>query len=87
MIHKRVKCLPKIESKRTGERKALKQIAEREKIKLEECVFVGDHDNDLKIAEEAGLSIAFNAHSEELKKVANVVVAKKDLREILKYVL
>ncbi len=66
---------------------ALKQIAEREKIKLEECVFVGDHDNDLKIAEESGLSIAFNAHSEELKKVADVVVGKKDLREVLRHIL
>lgn len=66
---------------------ALKKIVEKEKIKLEECVFVGDHDNDLKIAEEAGLSIAFNAHSEELKKVADVCIEKKDLREILKYVL
>ena len=66
---------------------ALKKIAEKEKIKLSECVFVGDHHNDVKIAEEAGLSIAFNAHSEELKKVADVVVEKKDLREILKFVL
>ena len=66
---------------------ALKQIAERENIQLEECVFVGDHNNDVKIAEEAGLSIAFNAHSEELKKVANIVIEKKDLREILRYVI
>jgi len=66
---------------------ALKQIAERESIKLEECVFVGDHDNDVKIAEEAGLSIAFNAHSEELKRVTNVNIEKKDLREIFKYIL
>lgn len=65
---------------------ALKQIAEREKISLKECVFVGDHENDLKIAEESGLSIAFNAHSEELKKIANVVITKKDLREVLKYI-
>jgi len=66
---------------------ALKEIAERENLKLEECAFVGDHDNDLKIAEEAGLSIAFNAHSEELKKVADVCIEKKDLREVLKHVL
>jgi len=66
---------------------ALKQIAEKENLSLKECVFVGDHDNDLKIAEEAGLSIAFNAHSEELKKVVNIVIEKKDLREILRYIL
>lgn len=66
---------------------ALKEIAEKEKIKLSECVFVGDHDNDVKIAEEAGLSIAFNAHSEELKRIANVNIEKKDLREVLRFVL
>ena len=66
---------------------ALKQIAEKENLKLEECVFIGDHHNDVKVAQEAGLSIAFNAHSEELKKVANVCTDKKDLREILKYIL
>jgi HAD superfamily phosphoserine phosphatase-like hydrolase len=66
---------------------ALRQIAKRENLALEECVFVGDHDNDLKIAKEAGLGIAFNPHSEELRRVADIVIEKKDLREILKHVL
>ncbi len=66
---------------------ALKQIAKREKIKLKECVFVGDYLNDIKIMQEAGLGIAFNCVHEELKKVADVVVEKKDLREILRYIL
>ena len=66
---------------------ALKKIAEREKIKLEECVFVGDYLNDLKIMQEAGLGIAFNCEHDELKKVADVVIDKKDLREILRYII
>jgi len=66
---------------------ALKHIAEREKIKLEECVFIGDYLNDVKVVEEAGLGIAFNTQEDELKKVADVVIEKKDLREVLKYIL
>jgi len=65
---------------------ALKKIAEREKLSLKECVFIGDYLNDLKIIQEAGLGIAFNCRHEDLKKAADVVIEKKDLREILKYV-
>ena len=70
-----------------GKALALKKIAEREKISLKECAFVGDYLNDIKIIKEAGLGIAFNCEHEELKKVADVVIEKKDLREILKYIL
>ena len=64
---------------------ALKEICEKEDIQLSECVFVGDHNNDVQIAELAGLSIAFNCKSDRLAQVADVVIEKKDLREILKY--
>jgi phosphoserine phosphatase len=66
---------------------ALRQIAERENIELSECVFIGDYLNDLKIIQEAGLGIAFNCRHDELKKVADVVLEKKDLRGVLKYIL
>ncbi len=66
---------------------ALKQIAERENIKLDECVFVGDYLNDKKIIQEAGLGIAFNCKYDELKQIADVVIDKKDLREVLKHIL
>ena len=66
---------------------ALKQIAEREKISLKECVFVGDFLNDMKIIKEAGLGIAFNCEHDELKKAADVVIEKKDLREVLRHIL
>ena len=66
---------------------ALKKIADREKISLKECVFVGDYLNDMKIIQEAGLGIAFNCTHEDLRKVADVVIEKKDLREILKFIL
>jgi phosphoserine phosphatase len=65
---------------------ALRKIAEKEKISLAECVFIGDHHNDVEIAKEAGLSIAFDAKDEELRKVCDIIVDKKDLREILKFI-
>ncbi len=65
---------------------ALKKIADREKISLKECVFVGDYLNDTKIIQDAGLGIAFNCKHDELKKVADIVIDKKDLREILKHI-
>ena len=65
---------------------ALKSIAEREKISLKQCVFVGDYLNDLKIIKEAGLGIAFNCRHDELKNAADIVIEKKDLREILRII-
>ena len=66
---------------------ALRKIAQREKIDLKETVHIGDHHNDVEIAKIAGLSIAFDCKDEELRKLANVVIDKKDLRETLKYIL
>ena len=83
-------CINKVEATEfdmDGKALALKKIAQREKINLEECAFVGDYLNDMKIMQEAGLGIAFNCEHEELKQVADVVIEKKDLREILKYIL
>jgi HAD superfamily phosphoserine phosphatase-like hydrolase len=66
---------------------ALKLIAKREGIKLDECVFIGDHHNDVKIIEESGLGICFDCKSDDLRKVSDIEIKKKDLREVLKFVL
>ncbi len=66
---------------------ALIRIADRENIDLKETVHVGDHHNDVEIAKIAGLSIAFDCKDDELRKVADVAIDKKDLREVLKYIL
>lgn len=60
-------------------------LAEKYGISLEECVFVGDNENDVHIAEIAGLSIGFNLKSEKLSQIVDVVVEKKDMRQILQY--
>jgi phosphoserine phosphatase len=70
-----------------GKAIALKNVAKKEKIKLQECVFIGDHNNDIDIAKVAGLSIAFDAKDNELRRVSDIVIDKKDLREILKFII
>ena len=66
---------------------ALKLIAKREGLELNECVFVGDHHNDIRIIQEAGLGICFDCKSDDLREVADIEIKKKDMREILKYIL
>ena len=70
-----------------GKALALKKIAKKENLDLSECAFIGDHRNDLKISEEAGLSIAFDAKDDELRTVSDIIIDKKDLREILKHLI
>ncbi len=66
---------------------AMEKIADKEGISLKECVFIGDYINDLKAMQKAGLAIAFNCRNDELKNAADVLIEKKDLREVLKYIL
>lgn len=70
-----------------GKAEAMKLIARRENIGLKECVFVGDHRNDIPVMKECGLSIAFDPKDDELRKIADVVIEKKDLRGVLRYII
>lgn len=49
-------------------------------VSREECAFVGDGKNDVKLAAEVGCSIAFNAQV-ELKAVASIVIEQEDDHE------
>lgn len=70
-----------------GKAEAMKVIANKENISLKECVFIGDHRNDIPVMKECGLSIAFDPKDDELRKIADVVIEKKDLREVLKHII
>lgn len=51
------------------------------------CAFIGDGENDVLIAKEVGISIAFNAQ-EELRKAATFVIdqrGQEDFMEVLNY--
>ena len=65
----------------------LKLIAEKENIDVKDCVFIGDHHNDIHIAELAGLSIAFNCKSDALAQIADHLIMEKDLRLILPHII
>ena len=64
---------------------ALKEIAEKEGIGFDRIAVVGDSSNDIDMFKKAGFRVAFCPDSKELEKVADVVVNKKNLKEILKY--
>ena len=63
----------------------LEEIARREGVELKDTVVVGDGANDIGMFKRAGFRIAFCA-KDILKKNADVVIDKRDLREILKYI-
>jgi phosphoserine phosphatase len=66
-----------------GKAAGLRELCRREGIGTERAAFVGDNGNDLWIAREAGLAIAFNCKSEELRAACGAEVREKDLRGIL----
>jgi phosphoserine phosphatase len=67
--------------------KVLKKLAATENVSLEECAVVGDSSYDIPMFKDVGLSIAFNTNENDVKEAADVVVEKKDLREILPYLV
>jgi phosphoserine phosphatase len=71
-----------------GKVKFMKLIMEEHGLKKQECAFVGDGKNDVFLAKEVGLSIAFNA-PQKLQKVSTWSINQKqgqeDFRAILKY--
>lgn len=71
-----------IEAKAQG----LLHICRQEGISREQTLFVGDNENDLWIAKEAGRAIAFNCKSKKLAKICDVEIKEKDLRLVLDHV-
>ena len=61
----------------------LKRLSEETGIGLRECAVVGDSRFDIPLFREAGLSIAFNAQDEAVKRAADLVIDGKDLRKVL----
>jgi len=63
----------------------------REKMKelnlaKENVIIIGDSITDIPMAKEAGFFVAFNSKNDEVKQKADVVVDKKDLKEVLKFI-
>ncbi len=64
----------------------MKTMMKEHGLSPKECAFIGDGVNDIPLAKQVGLSIAFNGRK-ELQKVATYSInqKKKDLRAVLKY--
>jgi phosphoserine phosphatase len=61
----------------------LNRLASEENIDLNQCVVVGDSVYDIALFGKAGVGIAFNPDSEKVSESADIVITKKDLREVL----
>jgi len=70
-----------------GKAKLLRAVALRTGTPLSRCAFVGDSENDVWVAREAGFTVAFNPKSAELERIAHAVVRAGDLRAILPHLL
>jgi len=66
--------------------KIFREICNSYDVPLEEAVHVGDHVNDIPVFEIAGLGIAFNPKSKNVKRSADVVIESDDLRDILPHI-
>ncbi|MDE1857225.1 MAG: HAD-IB family phosphatase, partial [Candidatus Micrarchaeota archaeon] len=65
----------------------LRRIAKANGIPLEECAFVGDGRNDLRVMGLAGFSIAFNTEHDEVREAADVAVDSGSLTAVLPYII
>lgn len=63
----------------------LAQMLREEDIEKDKVIVIGDSITDLPMGELVGKFIAFNPHYEEVKQRADIIIEKKDLKELLKY--
>jgi phosphoserine phosphatase len=66
-----------------GKADGLREICRLEGLEPRQAAFVGDNANDVWIARAAGLGIAFNCKSDELRAACDVEVEGKDLARVL----
>lgn len=71
-----------------GKLSFMKMAIKDKKIKAENCAFIGDGKNDVILAKEVGISIAFNAQP-ELEQVCNHIIrqpkGKEDFKTVLQF--
>jgi phosphoserine phosphatase len=66
-----------------GKADGLRYLADAEGISIEQTAFIGDNENDVWIAEAAGLSVAFNCKSEALRQICRKEIVSKNLLDLL----
>jgi len=68
-----------------GKQKFLKQLCHELHLDYKDVIVVGHDKNDIKMARVAGFTIGFNPINKEFEKYCNVIIKKKNLKEILKH--
>ena len=63
----------------------LRKLCEDHNIFYKDCIVVVHDTNDIKMAKTAGMTIAFNPISKDVERYSNVIIRKKDLKEVIKY--
>lgn len=66
--------------------KLLREICEKEKLSFKDVIGIGDGTSDIEMLVVSGKAIAFMPTSDKIRAIADVIIEKPDLREILKYV-
>jgi len=64
---------------------ALRYIAKKYGMELEDCVYVGDSANDICAVQHAGLGISFCSNNEQLRVVAKRSIEKRAFSELLEF--
>lgn len=70
-----------------GKGQVVRELMARLGLRKDECAAIGDRVWDSMMFDEVGTKIAFNPADGEVGDSADVVVRKKDLREVLRYLL
>lgn len=60
-----------------------RQLCEEHHIFFSDCIVVAHDDFDIKMARTAGFTIGFCPEDGEIRRYCNVIVTKKDLRELI----
>ncbi len=68
-----------------GKALALDELAEHFDVGLEEIAFVGDHWNDLSAMRKAGFSVAFQPKDEQMREIADLVIERPPLNQLLDF--
>jgi len=70
-----------------GKGEVVRELMAKLGLRKEECAAIGDRIWDSLMFEEVGVKIAFNPADDEVGTTADFVIHKKDLREVLRYIL
>ncbi|MFX0135725.1 MAG: HAD-IB family phosphatase [Candidatus Hodarchaeota archaeon] len=67
--------------------KAINGLLRELNITFQQCIAVGDNENDINLFKKVGFSIALNPQASNVAEVADITITGRDLRKILNYII